>query len=133
MRKHKKQIIAMAAFLAAVGVTWSALCFSGSENSTNAGKDIAVENEQYEDNRAITVHFKWEGEDTPHLYYENVNEGGGKTISWPGIPMKKTGEDWYSYTIANAQSADIIFSIGDNYETATLNRTAGEWWFDQDA
>ena len=80
----------------------------------------------------ITLHYRWEGTDTPHVYYENVDGNGEVCISYPGIPMKETQDGWYSYTIADAKSADIIFSISDCYETATLNRTAGEWWLDQD-
>ena len=81
----------------------------------------------------IIIHYYWDGDDTPHLYYENVNGDGQQVISWPGIPMKETSENWYSYTISGAKSADVVFSIGDAYETATINRSAGEWWFDQDA
>ena len=80
----------------------------------------------------IVVHYYWNGDDTPHLYYENVNGEKGQVISWPGIPMKETQENWYSYTIKDVESADLVFSIGDTYQTANLNRTSGEWWFDQD-
>ena len=131
MKKYKKQLIAAAALFAAVGLSVSAAHFSKNMD-VNSEQTIALENEQHKDNRTITVNYKWDGEDTPHLYYENVDGKKGQVISWPGIPMKKTADGWYSYTITNAESADIVFSIGDSYETATLNRTAGEWWFDQD-
>lgn len=123
MKKYVKQ--------AAFGVVFAGLVAVALATPTDIFKNrISVE--QNVAQNSIVVHYRWTGEDTPHLYYENVNESGEKAISWPGIPMKKTGEDWYSYTITDAQSADIVFSIGDTYETATLNRTAGEWWFDQD-
>lgn len=80
----------------------------------------------------VIVHYRWEGNDTPHLYYENVNGAGEKVISYPGIPMTKDADGWYSYTIADVESVDLQFSIGDSYVTASMNRTAGEWWFDQD-
>ena len=38
----------------------------------------------------IVVHYYWDGEDTPHLYYENINGDGKQVISWPGIPLKET-------------------------------------------
>ena len=123
MKKYVKQ--------AAFGVVFAGLVAVALATPTDIFKStIALE--QNVAQNSIVVHYRWNGDDTPHLYYENVNESGQKAISWPGIPMKKTGEDWYSYTITDAQSADIVFSIGDTYETATLNRTAGEWWFDQD-
>jgi glycosidase len=81
----------------------------------------------------ITVHYRWEGDDTPHIYYENVDGDGQKVISFPGIPMNNTKDGWYSYTIDDVKSADLRFTIGDSYTTAFMNRTAGEWWFDQDA
>lgn len=79
----------------------------------------------------ITVHFKWEGE-TPHIYYQNVNGDGKTSISWPGIPMKVEGNNWYCYTIKDIQTADIIFSDSSvNYQTIASNRESGEYWFDQ--
>lgn len=123
MKKHVGKIVFGAAFVGMVAVALAAPT-DIFKNTTTVEQTVAQNN--------IVVHYRWNGKDTPHLYYENVNESGQKAISWPGIPMKKTGENWYSYTISNAQSADIVFSIGDTYETTTLNRTAGEWWFDQD-
>lgn len=80
--------------------------------------------------QGIQVNFKWEGEGTPHIYFENLNGEKAKVISWPGIPMNAVSEQWYSYTINNAESADIIFTANnETYQTATLNRTAGNWWF----
>ena len=123
MNEHVKKVVFGAAFAGMVAVAL-ATPTDILKNTTTVEQTVAENN--------IVVHYRWNGEDTPHLYYENVNESGQKAISWPGIPMKKTGDNWYSYTISNAQSADLVFSIGDTYETTTLNRTAGEWWFDQD-
>ena len=80
----------------------------------------------------IVIHYRWTGQDTPHMYYENVDGDGMPRISYPGIPMKDEKNGWYTCTISDADSADIIFSIGDSYVTASMNRTSGEWWFDQD-
>lgn len=80
----------------------------------------------------IVIHYRWTGQDTPHMYYENVDGDGMPRISYPGIPMKDEKNGWYTCTIEDADSADIIFSIGDSYVTASMNRSSGEWWFDQD-
>ncbi|MBQ3600543.1 MAG: starch-binding protein [Lachnospiraceae bacterium] len=116
----------------AFGVVFAGLTAIAVITPTDIFRDQKVSTKQELENN-IVLHYRWDGEDTPHLYYENVNGNGEQVISWPGIPMKKTGDNWYSYTISDVDSADIVFSIGDVYETATLSRTAGEWWFDQDA
>lgn len=80
----------------------------------------------------ITLHFKWLGEEVPHIYYSNVNGDGKTPVSWPGIPMKAEENDWYSYTIPEADTADIIVDVAEqNYQTSSFSRESGEWWFDQ--
>jgi pullulanase len=74
----------------------------------------------------ITVHFKstWGG---ANIYLWDT-EPLTTTASWPGVAMKKDGNGWYSYTISNVTSANMIFNYKNN-QTADLSRTTGEWWY----
>ena len=131
MRKHIKPILTGVFLSSLVGV---ALATPNDMFKTRQVIEKVSLNEQKDkkEQKDIVVHYRWDGEDTPHLYYENVNGEEGQVISWPGIPMKETQENWYTCTISNVESADLIFSIGDTYETASVTKEAGEWWFDQD-
>lgn len=133
MRKYAKQI-GVALLLSAAACAAIALPNDIGRPSQEKQKRVAqkVELAEQDVTEDIILHYRWDGEDTPHVYYENVNDSGEQTISYPGIPMKNTKDGWYSYTIQDADSADIVFTIGDSYVTATMNRVAGEWWFDQD-
>lgn len=75
---------------------------------------------------SITVHFKssWGG---AKIYYWAM-QPAGVSESWPGIDMVSEGNDWYSYTIKNTSSANLIFNYNGN-KTNDLSRTAGEWWY----
>ena len=133
MRRFAKQV-GVALLLSAATCAVIALPNDIGRPSQKDQQKVAQKIELAEQDAAedIILHYRWDGEDTPHVYYENVNDSGQQTISYPGIPMKDTDDGWYSYTIEDADSADIVFSIGDAYVTATMNRVAGEWWFDQD-
>ena len=133
MNRNKKRIIAGAAIGAATaGIVAGSIFGVKQWQSGQWDNKIVVSKDEQKEEQNIILHYRWDGEDTPHVYYENVDGNGTQTISYPGIPMKNTGDGWYTYTIADAKSADIVFSIADTYETTTLRRTAGEWWFDQD-
>ena len=134
MNKNSKKVVAgLATGMAVAGIVGGTFAFRQVHPVWNQTTKVATDTKQKQAKKEeITLHYRWTGTETPHIYYENVNGSGDKAISYPGIPMKKTGKDWYSYTISNAKSADIIFSAGENYETATLSREAGEWWLDQD-
>lgn len=115
MKKHVQKFLIFAIILALV-VT-SVLLIPKNSNTVKA--------------KGITVHFKWE-EDTPHLYYENVNGEENTPISYPGVPMNQEENGWYSYTIQEAESADIIFVVpAKDFQTVSLSREEGEWWFDE--
>ena len=133
MRKYAKQI-GVALVLSAATCAAIALPNDIGRPSQRQQQQVAqkVELAKQDTKEDIILHYRWDGEETPHVYYENVNNSGAQTISYPGIPMKDTKDGWYNYTISDADSADIIFTIGDSYVTATMNRLAGEWWFDQD-
>ncbi len=130
-------MIAIAAFCTVAGVTAATLYFSPKTDSRILQKNVVAENVQYEtvqkeNHYAITVHFKWDGETAPHLYYKNVNGDSDRYTSWPGVPMTEDREGWYSYTLSEAESAEFIFNVPDkDYQTASVNGEAGEWWYDE--
>ncbi len=43
--------------------------------------------------------------------------------------MKADGNDWYSYSIAGATSASLIFNDGNGKQTADLSRSTKEGWY----
>lgn len=74
----------------------------------------------------LTVHFKkpssWNS--AIRIHYWNLNP---TTVpisgAWPGILMKSDGNDWYSYTIAEATGSSLIFNDGSGKQTADLSRS----------
>lgn len=80
----------------------------------------------------VTVHYKWESDSTPRFYYTSMN-GETVSMSYPGVPMKKEAEDWYSYTVSDARELEFQIIINDvNFETASISCESGEYWFDED-
>ena len=126
MKKHLKKA-GLGMLAAAVCATTIAVGVSGIgriHKTTTVEEDINATND-------IVMHFKWTGDSTPHLYYSNINNTGGANMSYPGVPMKAEGNGWYSYTIAEADSADLVISVPDvDYETNSFGRTSGEYWYD---
>ncbi|WDM19951.1 alpha-amylase family glycosyl hydrolase [Paenibacillus polymyxa] len=80
----------------------------------------------------LTVHFKkpssWNS--AIRIHYWNLNP---TTVpisgAWPGILMKSDGNDWYSYTIANATGSSLIFNDSSGKQTADLSRSVKEGWY----
>lgn len=126
MKKHLKTV-GLGMLAAAVCVTTVAV---GVSEIGKFHKTATVE-ESVNANSNIVMHFKWTGDSTPHLYYSNVNNTGGTNMSYPGVPMNAEGNGWYSYTIPEADSADLVISVPDvDYETNSFGRTGGEYWYD---
>ncbi len=92
-----------------------------------AGFSIWSSNDKVYGANEVTVHFKWEA-GNPNIYYWNVNNSNNNPVSWPGVKMAAEGNDWYSYTIGNATSTNLIFNYS-SWQTTDLSRTSGEWWF----
>lgn len=69
-------------------------------------------------NSALRIHY-W------NLAPSSVPNSG----AWPGILMKSDGNDWYSYTIAGATSASLIFNDSNGKQTADLSRSTKEGWY----
>ena len=127
MRRHIKKA-GLGILAAAVCVTTVAVGVSqfGSQDKT------AVVEEKVSATNDIVMHFKWTGDATPHLYYSNVNNAGGTNMSYPGVPMNAEGNGWYSYTISEVDSADLIISVPEvDYQTNSFGRNSGEYWYDE--
>ncbi|MGZ7441513.1 alpha-amylase family glycosyl hydrolase [Paenibacillus sp. TH7-28] len=80
----------------------------------------------------LTVHFKkpssWNS--AIRIYYWNLNPATVPISgAWPGILMKSDGNDWYSYTIAEATGSSLIFNDGSGKQTADLSRSVKEGWY----
>lgn len=96
----------------------------GQNNSVTAEK-VAVKQKE-----TITIHYKWKGKQ-PHLYYQ-VDKTGAKT-SYPGVPMKDEGNGWYTYSVTNAEAANLKISVPSlDYQTSEFSRDAGEYWYDDE-
>lgn len=126
MKKHLKKVglgmlaVAVCATTVAVGVS-----------SIGKLHKTTIVEESINATNNIVMHFKWTGDSIPHLYYSNVNNTGGTNMSYPGVPMNAEGNGWYSYTIAETDSADLIISVPDvDYQTNSFGRTSGEYWYD---
>ena len=122
MKKHLKKVglgvlaVAVCATTVAVGVSG----IGKLHKTTTVEENINATNN-------IVMHFKWTGDSTPHLYYSNVNNTGETNMSYPGVPMNAEGNGWYSYTIAETDSADLVISVPDvDYQTNSFGRTSGE-------
>lgn len=80
----------------------------------------------------ITVHFKkpaaWNS--AVRIYYWNLHPAtvpAGE--AWPGVLMSSDGNDWYSYTIADATATSLIFNDSSGNQTADLSRSAEQSWY----
>ena len=71
----------------------------------------------------MTIHFQWTSKDGefPHLYYDNVNGNKKTNMTNPGVPMNQESDGWYSYTIPDAESADIMISVPEKDYQTTLH------------
>ena len=87
---------------------------------------IIPKNDTHADS-SITVHYQTNS-GTPKIYYWNVNNNGKTPISWPGKSMTSEGNGWYSYTLSNASSTNLIFSVNGK-QTSDLYVKSGEWWY----
>ena len=81
----------------------------------------------------IVVHHKTNTQ--KYIYYWNTIDSHGKLnanpiFDWYSSPeMKSEGDGWYSYTIENCISTNLIFNNRGNDKTADLSITEGEWWY----
>ncbi len=59
---------------------------------------------------------------TVNLHYWDVTPSGTVATNWPGVSMTDLGNDWWSYTIPNANCANIVFNDNGQAQTEDLTR-----------
>lgn len=74
----------------------------------------------------LTVYFKPNGYSNPTIYFWQADNGA--TTTWPGESMVDEGNGWYSYTLAGADCANIIFSNSGASQTPDLSRCGTGWY-----
>lgn len=103
---------------------------SSNGSSSSLQSMVAQKLSATEDEHEVTLHFKWEGSQ-PHVAY-SVDETNTSTTK-PGVPMKDEGNGWYTYTIKNAEEADVVISVPEmDYTTSEFSRSEGEYWYNLD-
>ena len=80
-----------------------------------------------ESDKSIKIHYRGEQKDVK-LFYWNVNYGTNTPVAWPGTAMIFKGNNWFEYTIPNAEAANLIF-VTEAGETEELYVLDGEWWY----
>ncbi|HYG37741.1 MAG TPA: starch-binding protein, partial [Cytophagales bacterium] len=75
----------------------------------------------------LSVHFKPNGYTNPEIYFWNVTPSGQST-TWPGVTMTEESGGWYTYTLSNADCANLIFSNNGASQTSDLNRCEEGWY-----
>lgn len=80
-----------------------------------------------ESEKTITIHYRGE-EQKVNLYYWNVNYGINTPVEWPGVEMNSKGNQWFEYTISNAEAANLLF-VTEAGETKEQFVFDGEWWY----
>lgn len=83
--------------------------------------------------KGITIHLKttWS---SPKMHYWNASDGSSST--WPGVTMQSEGNGWFSYTIPNISSTNLLFHNGNGEQTSDLIRSVNGWykddqWYDE--
>ena len=59
---------------------------------------------------------------TARIHYWNVTPSGTTATNWPGVQMTDLGNGWWSYTIPDANCANIVFNDNGGAQTADLFR-----------
>lgn len=138
---NKKKICKIAGVVVASAAMVAGGAFYGMQqlgvigNSSNGSSSslqsmVAQKLSATEDQHEVTLHFKWEGPQ-PHVAYF-VDETNTSTTK-PGVPMKDEGNGWYTYTVKNAEEAEVVISVPElNYTTTEFSRSEGEYWYDLD-
>ena len=66
------------------------------------------------------------GYSTIWAWVDSQNYTGG---TWPGATMAKENENWYTYTLQNLETCNVIFSNNGSSQTGDLSVAKGEHWF----
>lgn len=82
-------------------------------------------------NEEMTVHFynnSFTNWTNVNCYYWNLNGQTSNPVTWPGNSMQVSSNDWFSYTISNATSANLIFNNITSSQTVDLFRNGNGWF-----
>ena len=104
-----------------------------SEDLDRAGEGWYADGQWYDHNPdGLVVHFfKPEGwSETVLIHYWDTVPDVGET-AWPGEAMVAEGEGWYSYVIAGASSASMVFNDGAGQQSGDLSRGREGWYQDE--
>lgn len=88
----------------------SALCVAPLGEIIPTSSVYAAETEQ------VRIYYKaeWNG---AQLFYWNQDGKCNNPVNWPGVSMEKQEDGWYSYTIENADQAQVMFHYGKKQTT----------------
>lgn len=77
----------------------------------------------------LVVHFKrppgWRATISIH-YWDTLTS---EITSWPGLAMTAETNDWYTYELATAEAASIVFNDGGSRQTGNLHRDRLGWYY----
>lgn len=77
----------------------------------------------------LTLHFKrpkhWGS--SIRMHYWGTRPQVDAT-SWPGVPMRAIGDDWFAYAIQGVESASVVFTDGEGQQTSDLCRERDGWY-----
>jgi glycosidase len=78
----------------------------------------------------LTVYFKrpvgWDNAINIH-YWDTLPRGASS--DWPGVPMTAETNGWLAYTLADADTASIVFNDGTGRQTGNLRRERNGWFY----
>jgi peptidoglycan/xylan/chitin deacetylase (PgdA/CDA1 family) len=85
---------------------------------------------RYELHAGVIVHFKkpagWGG---AHVHYWDAVPGG-LASAWPGVAMQPEGNGWYVHHFKDQTAVKLLFNANQAPQTADMNVTAAESWYD---
>ena len=77
----------------------------------------------------IIVHF-YSASTSMNIHYWSAVGAASATTEWPGVAMTAEGNNWYTYTIEGATSANMLFNCNGDKETGDLEGVKeGEHWY----
>ncbi len=98
-------------------------------NLKASGSNYAVWDRLPAQPAGFTVYLKAPNNATgqPRIHYWNVQPGGSSS-TWPGVAPTLVCDRWFSYTFANAQSANFLFHNNQGLQTPDLFAWKDSWY-----
>lgn len=75
----------------------------------------------------LTVHIKTTLS-SPKIHYWNASDGSSS--NWPGETMVSEGNGWFTYTISDVSSSNLLFHDGNGNQTSDYTRSSEGWYMD---